>query len=326
MPDEAPSQMEARLLNSTAVYLKWKPPPPQTLNGELQGYRIEVRSNNTDTKTDIVTVGTAPTLLLGNLTSGVSYSVRVAATTRAGVGPFSLPAVLRLDPVTQVVDSHQQRPIGTDMRNGDFITETWFMALLISMVTVMVLLFAAMLLVRRRQMLAKKTMTPSRTNGPVLNTPLKHEAPLWLDKEALHDYSSTLPEYSKLNPQEYSRVDYNSMNGHVHQNGVNLMQNPLEFTRSDRLENGYVMKLGGKYQDYSSMQVRDYASPSLGDRNSQVVDYAEVDASVVAVQDGSTSPAPYATTTLVTGTRRTGSCLVRIPYASNFNVQDLSLC
>lgn len=103
------------------------------------------------------------------------------------------------------------------MRPGDFITETWFMALLISMVTVMVLLFAAMLLVRRRQMLAKKTMTASRSNGAVLTTPLgmKQDVPLWLDKDTLPDYTtSTLPEYSKLNGhQEYSRVDYNSLNG-----------------------------------------------------------------------------------------------------------------
>lgn len=211
------------------------------------------------------------------------------------------------------------------MRNGDFITETWFMALLISMVTVMVLLFGAMLLVRRRQMLAKKTMTPSRSNGAVLNTPLKHEAPLWLDKETLPEYSSTLPEYSKLNTQEYSRLDYSSLNGHVqkdyaHQNGVNLMQNPLEYTRPDRLEYGseksYVMKLGGnmmKYPDYNSMQVQDYASPNIAveaDRTSQVADYAEVDANAALVQDGATSPAPYATTTLITGTRRMGSSLV----------------
>lgn len=206
------------------------------------------------------------------------------------------------------------------MRNGDFITETWFMALLISMVTVMVLLFAAMLLVRRRQMLAKKTMTPSRSNGAVLSTPLKHEAPLWLDKETLPEYTSTLPEYSKLNPQEYSRLDYSSLNGHVpkdyaHQNGVNLMQNPMEYTRPDRLQYGsdknYMIKLGGnvKYQEYNSMQVQDYASPNLPievDRTSQVADYAEVDANAIDAQGA----APYATTTLVTGTRRMGSSLV----------------
>lgn len=97
------------------------------------------------------------------------------------------------------------------MQSGDFITETWFMALLISMVSVMILLFGAMIFVRRRQLLSKKSLTPSRSNGAVLTTPLdvKHEAPLWLDKENLPDYSSTtLPEYSKLNPGVQKRKEY----------------------------------------------------------------------------------------------------------------------
>ncbi|EFA09265.2 robo3 [Tribolium castaneum] len=257
VPVEAPTSMEALLLNSTAVYLKWKPPPSETLNGDLQGYKIEIKANGTGT-TDTVTVGTTPTLLLGNLTAGVAYTVKVAAMTRAGLGPFSSAAILRLDPASRHNDHHHQKPI--DMQSGDFITETWFMALLISMVSVMVLLFGAMLLVRRRQMLTKKTLTPSRSNGAVLTTPLasKTETPLWLDKDALPDYSNSLPEYSKLTPE------------------VNLHLNP----RPDHLD-------CSKY-----MQVeKEYASPNLAD-------YAEVEASQV------TSPAPYATTTLVTGGRR----------------------
>lgn len=101
--------MEALLLNSTAVYLKWKSPPAIALNGELQGYRVEVKANKSDSPLDTVTVGAAPTLLLGNLTAGVSYSVRVAATTRAGIGPFSIPAMLRLDPASRISDQHHQR-------------------------------------------------------------------------------------------------------------------------------------------------------------------------------------------------------------------------
>lgn len=196
------------------------------------------------------------------------------------------------------------RPVGTDLRTGDFITETWFMALLISMVTVMVLLFAAMLLVRRRQMLAKKTMTPSRSNGAVLTTPLglKNDAPLWLDKESLPEYaSSTLPEYSKLTPQEYSRVDYNSLNGYVHQNGnVHLRQNPMDC-------NGR-LPYNRKFIDYSCMEVQEYASANLTDG---IADYAEVDPKAVEQENvTATSPAPYATTTLVTGTRRMGNSMV----------------
>jgi hypothetical protein len=69
---------------------------------------------------------------------------------------------------------HCRQPIGLDpsltpgLTGGDFLTETWFIALLGSMVAVMVLLFAAMLLVRRRQLLNKKSAL-SNINGKQKN-------------------------------------------------------------------------------------------------------------------------------------------------------------
>lgn len=36
VPSDPPSHMEALLLNSSAVYLKWKPPSLQTHNGKLR--------------------------------------------------------------------------------------------------------------------------------------------------------------------------------------------------------------------------------------------------------------------------------------------------
>lgn len=109
VPSEPPSHMEALLLNSTAVYLKWKAPPLHTLNGELQGFKIEVRTNGSDAHLDTISVGVTPTLLLGNLTAGISYTVRVAASTRTGLGPFSPFATLRLDSAARTVDNHYQR-------------------------------------------------------------------------------------------------------------------------------------------------------------------------------------------------------------------------
>lgn len=35
VPSEPPSNMEAVLLNSTAVYLKWKAPANNTINGKV---------------------------------------------------------------------------------------------------------------------------------------------------------------------------------------------------------------------------------------------------------------------------------------------------
>lgn len=112
----------------------------------------------------------SPSLLLTNLTAKVTYTVRIAACTRVGPGPSSSPATLRLDPTTRLLlkDQHHRQPIGSqggalnqeDYSGSDFLTETWFIALLGSMVAVMVLLFAAMLLVRRRQLQIKKSTLP----------------------------------------------------------------------------------------------------------------------------------------------------------------------
>ncbi|KAL1497250.1 hypothetical protein ABEB36_008242 [Hypothenemus hampei] len=315
VPLEPPTNMEALLLNSTAVRLKWKAPPPVSLNGELESYKLEVKANDSQFS-NILSVGSAPTFLLGNLSAGVVYYVKVAATTRAGVGPFSAASTLRLDPASRVIDNNLQRPIGHDLQSENFVTQTWFMALLVSMILVMVVLFGAMFIVRRRQLLSKKTMTPSRSNGGVLNTPLasKQEVPLWLDKD-VPDYATTFPEYSKLTPnQEYSqRSEYS--NGSLPQNklngSINLHTNPLHFKeqytcRPDKLEYESAYPAGRKFNEYNLLQVQEYASPNMGnERGSQIADYAEVDASLVGKDDGgSSSPAPYATTTLVTGSRR----------------------
>lgn len=100
--------MEALLLNSTAVFLKWKSPPPVSLNGELQGFKVEIKNNNSDS-TKIISIGKTPSLLLGNLSSGISYYVRVAASTRAGLGPYNAAATLRLEPASRTSDNNFQR-------------------------------------------------------------------------------------------------------------------------------------------------------------------------------------------------------------------------
>lgn len=51
-----------------------------------------------------VTVSTSsPSLLLTNLTAGVTYRVRTAACTKPGIGPFSSAASLRLDPASRLL-------------------------------------------------------------------------------------------------------------------------------------------------------------------------------------------------------------------------------
>lgn len=60
--------------------------------------------NRSKVLTDVTIDAATPTLLLANLTEGVTYTVSVAAANRAGYGPYSTPATLRLDPVTKRLD------------------------------------------------------------------------------------------------------------------------------------------------------------------------------------------------------------------------------
>lgn len=104
-PSEPPSHMEATLLNSTAVHLKWKAPPAHNHNGVIRSYVVVVEGTGINN----VTVSTSsPSLLLTNLTAGVTYTVRTAAATRVGPGPFSAPATLRLDPASRLLLRDQQ--------------------------------------------------------------------------------------------------------------------------------------------------------------------------------------------------------------------------
>lgn len=77
--------------------------------GVLQTYHIIVRgidvnANKSRILTNVTIDASTPTLLLANLTEGVTYTVSVAAANRAGLGPYSVPATLRLDPITKRLD------------------------------------------------------------------------------------------------------------------------------------------------------------------------------------------------------------------------------
>lgn len=76
------TNMEAALLNSSAVYLKWQPPSNDTMNGYLLEYHVIIRGhdnhNYSKVLTNMTVDGDSPKLLLANLSAGVTYSVSVA--------------------------------------------------------------------------------------------------------------------------------------------------------------------------------------------------------------------------------------------------------
>lgn len=155
--------MEALLLNSSAVYIKWKPPSLESHNGILKNYLIVVRGVNTVENTsriltNVTIDATTTSLMLANLTEGVTYTVSVAATNNAGMGPFSKPAILRLDPITKRLDtsSTQRFPINNDHMD-DILTQPWFIVLLGLVLVILMLSFGVMVFMKRKQMIMKQT-------------------------------------------------------------------------------------------------------------------------------------------------------------------------
>ena len=102
--------MEAKLLNTSTVYVKWKQPAVKHLNGILKSYNVIVRGVNiyeniSKVLTNITIDSTSSSIMLANLTEGVTYTVSVAAASVVGLGPYGAPIIMRLDPMTKKLDT-----------------------------------------------------------------------------------------------------------------------------------------------------------------------------------------------------------------------------
>lgn len=186
VPSAPPFGMEALLLNSSAVYLKWKPPTASAQNGNIScfpasvsTYRtglsspgilrtyniivrgVDLRTNYSKVLSNVTIEATSSTLLLANLTEGVTYTVSVAAATSAGMGPFSNPATLRLDPITKQLDQTSHRYPINHNNMDDILTQPWFIAVLGCILVLMMLSFGAMVFVKRKHMMMKQSALTS---------------------------------------------------------------------------------------------------------------------------------------------------------------------
>ncbi|XP_023159058.1 roundabout homolog 2 [Ceratitis capitata] len=260
VPESPPHAMEAIQFNRTSVFLKWQPPyPNKTRNGVLTNYNVLVKgldSHNTTRIFKNMTIDAgSPTLLLANLSTGVTYYISVAAATKVGVGPFSKPAVLRMDPRTQSLDTGYTRyPINRDIAD-DFLTQTWFIILLGSIIALIVFLFGALVLFKRYQFIKQTSLGSLHGNHAIgavrkfPTLPLNGASGVWIDptggvwrqasacttKDQLPDYAQVtgqqtlpLPDYERLTPlnmPDYAEVACSTFKtpngplGHVTPNG-----------------------------------------------------------------------------------------------------------
>ena len=155
--------MEAKLLNTSTVYVKWKSPSAKNHNGILKSYNVIVRGVNiyenvSKVLTNITIDSSSSSIMLANLTEGVTYTVSVAAINRIGSGPYSEPAILRLDPLTKKLDTSFKYRFPLDNEHvDDFVTQPWFIILLGSILVIMMLSFAVMVFIKRKHILMKQS-------------------------------------------------------------------------------------------------------------------------------------------------------------------------
>ncbi|XP_061398597.1 protein sax-3 [Musca vetustissima] len=294
VPNEAPFGMEAILLNSSAVFLKWKQPNLKAQHGVLLYYHIVVRGIDTAHNfsrilTNVTIDAASPTLVLANLTEGVMYTVSVAAGNNAGIGPYCSPATLRLDPITKRLDPfiNQRYPINQD-HVDDVLTQPWFIILLGAILAIMMLSFGAMVFVKRKHMMMKQSaLNTIRGTHPndVLKMPSlsRNGNGYWLDASTGGMVWRTQPSGDTLDMQKDQIDDYAPVC--LTNNTANGANNTNERVGGGGTGSGQQRYVG----EYSNIPT-DYA---------EVTSFGKTGSEYSVGRKNASSPAPYATSSIV---------------------------
>uniref|UniRef100_A0A915HN40 Roundabout n=1 Tax=Romanomermis culicivorax TaxID=13658 RepID=A0A915HN40_ROMCU len=87
-PVNPPSDVQVRMMNRTTLRISWRPPSVDGINGILKGYQILIFGNETRFNRNVTTSERAASVTLFHLVPEMTYHVKVAAYTSAGVGKF----------------------------------------------------------------------------------------------------------------------------------------------------------------------------------------------------------------------------------------------
>ncbi|KOC68791.1 Roundabout like protein 2, partial [Habropoda laboriosa] len=181
IPSGAPENVHVGMINVTSAFVRWSPPPKTTQNGQLIGYKIQIKSNSSNKILGQMSLNASTTsVIINSLTTGGLYTARVAGLTRIGLGPFSNPTVLNMDP-----GQLTQLPPRTDpsQRNASVVGETWFLILIITVVLTVIAALLGALYVRRRQAMSKQLghlSVPVGTANDICQ--LNNKDTLWLER------------------------------------------------------------------------------------------------------------------------------------------------
>ncbi|XP_068202976.1 roundabout homolog 3-like [Palaemon carinicauda] len=146
IPMESPADVQFTVQENGSALITWSTLTVKESRGKVIGYQITLTHNGSQ----IAEAVSEPFLIISNLVLGRLYTVRVAAQTGAGLGPFSSPVLMDLG--TDLNRQPHQRDSSRDISDGTSVLyapgqQTWLIYLL---VPVVLLLFAATLYYVRR--------------------------------------------------------------------------------------------------------------------------------------------------------------------------------
>uniref|UniRef100_A0A8C2CMV1 Sidekick cell adhesion molecule 1b n=1 Tax=Cyprinus carpio TaxID=7962 RepID=A0A8C2CMV1_CYPCA len=90
-PSVAPQNIQVKSVSSSQLDVEWQPPPIETQNGNIQGYKIHYweKKRQNETEKELVLFVPDTSMHLKNLTSYTTYLVQLSAFNTAGDGPLS---------------------------------------------------------------------------------------------------------------------------------------------------------------------------------------------------------------------------------------------
>ncbi|XP_067939382.1 neogenin-like isoform X2 [Watersipora subatra] len=112
-PSAAPLNVVAEGTGTNSIVIRWDPPPPDTTNGQLTGYKIRYKVKGSSSRAKSHTTDAdARNYEISNLESGTDYVVRVGAVNSNGTGELSP----WLDATTFTAELDESRPPGRPLR------------------------------------------------------------------------------------------------------------------------------------------------------------------------------------------------------------------
>uniref|UniRef100_A0A0K2V5X8 Roundabout homolog 2like [Nasonia vitripennis] n=1 Tax=Lepeophtheirus salmonis TaxID=72036 RepID=A0A0K2V5X8_LEPSM len=218
LPSEAPLIREARLLNSTTVFLSWNTISPQHINGPLRGYEILIKGNGTSVNNTVDAETNEVTLIVNGMAPNKIYMIQISVINSIGHGPFSSPLEISKGFFDEAHNPH----LPIDHENKDVKT-TWIIAI-VAVLTFVLIFISGVFFYKRKfhslENLQGKPLPqgylPTSTSSEEFHCHLyqktnsgKLHTGLWIDRD--YEKSSNSSEKKLLND---ARTPQSSSSGH----------------------------------------------------------------------------------------------------------------